>query len=193
MKLSIVVPVYNVEAFLKKCVNSLLVQDLPKDDYEIILVDDGSTDDSGALCDALAAEQGNIRVIHQQNRGLSGARNTGIAVAKGVYIQFVDSDDFLESNVLGGLVKRVENNDLDILRFNYQNVFETGGVFEPNKYAKPFVDFSGEVCDGVTGLRLLCLSVYVQDIPTEKGWEWFQGRDLLRGRRMDAEDSHPSR
>ena len=153
MKLSIVVPVYNVEAFLKKCFNSLLVQDLPKDDYEIILVDDGSTDDSGALCDALAAEQGNIRVIHQQNRGLSGARNTGIAVAKGVYIQFVDSDDFLESNVLGGLVKRVENNDLDILRFNYQNVFETGGVFEPNKYAKPFVDFSGEVCDGVTFLN----------------------------------------
>lgn len=153
MKLSIIVPVYNVEAFLRKCVDSLLDQDLPVSDYEIILVDDGSTDGSGALCDALVAEHGNIRVIHQQNRGLSGARNAGIAVAEGPFVIFVDSDDFLESNVLGELVKRVEDKDLDILRFNYQNVNEAGEVFEPNKYAKPFVDFSEEVCDGVTFLN----------------------------------------
>lgn len=153
MKLSIIVPVYNVEAFLKKCVDSLLAQDLPADEYEIIIVDDGSTDGSGALADALAAECGNIRVIHQQNRGLSGARNAGIPASTGDYILFVDSDDFLEPNVLGGLVRQMEEKQLDILRFNYQNVNMDGEVFEPNKYSKPFVDYSEEVCDGITFLN----------------------------------------
>ena len=153
MNLSIIVPVYNVEAFLKKCVDSLLDQDLSQDDYEIILVEDGSTDGGGALCDALAAANGNIHVIHQQNRGLSGARNAGIPVAKGDYVIFVDSDDFLEPNVLGGLVRQMKDKQLDILRFNYQNVNMDGEVFEPNKYVKPYVNYSGEVCDGETFLN----------------------------------------
>ena len=153
MKLSVIVPVYNVEAYLRKCVDSLLNQDLPASEYEIVLVDDGSTDGSGALCDTLAAARGNIRVIHQENRGLSGARNTGIAAAVGEFVQFVDSDDWLDPNVLGGLVRQLEEQELDILRFNYQNVNMEGEVFEPNKYSKPFVDFSREVCDGVTFLN----------------------------------------
>ena len=153
MKLSIIVPVYNVETFLNKCVDSLLNQDLPKEDYEIILVDDGSKDGSGNLCDSLAEEHGNIRVIHQQNCGLSGARNAGIPVASGDYVLFVDSDDYLCPNVLGTLVGRMEDQDLDILRFNYQNVNMDGAVFEPNKYVKPFVDYSSEVCDGETFLN----------------------------------------
>ena len=153
MKLSIIVPVFNVEAYLQKCVDSLLNQDIPASLYEIILVDDGSTDRSGALCDTLAAGHGNIRVIHQRNRGLSGARNAAIAATAGQYVLFVDSDDFLEPNILGELVRQVEDKDLDILRFNYQNVNDAGAVFEPNKYVKPFVDFSGEVCDGVTFLN----------------------------------------
>ena len=149
MILSIVVPVYNVEAYLQKCADSLLAQDLPKDEYEIILVDDGSNDSCPQLCDDLAAVHGNIRVIHQQNKGLSGARNTGIAAATGQYILFVDSDDFLNPNVLGALVGQMEGDNLDNLRFNYQNVNMAGEVFEPNKYSKPFVDYSSEVCDGV--------------------------------------------
>ena len=153
MKLSIIVPVYNVEAFLTKCVDSMLAQDLPADDYEIIIVDDGSTDGSGALADALAAEHGNIRVIHQRNRGLSGARNAGIPIASGTYVMFVDSDDFLCPNVLGTLVGLMESKEVDILRFNYQNVNMEGAVFEPNKYVKPFVDYSDVVCDGETFLN----------------------------------------
>ena len=153
MKLSIIVPVYNVEAFLNKCVDSLLAQDLPADEYEVIIVDDGSTDSSGALCDTLAAEYGHIRVIHQRNRGLSGARNAGIPVASGTYVLFVDSDDFLCPNVLGTLVGLMESKELDILRFNYQNVNMEGAVFEPNKYVKPFVDYSDVVCDGETFLN----------------------------------------
>ena len=153
MILSIVVPVYNVEAYLKKCVDSLLNQDLPPEDYEIILVDDGATDSSGALCDEFAAGYDNIRVIHQKNGGLSAARNTGIGAAKGKYIQFVDSDDYLSAHVLRGFVEQMEAKNLDVLRFNYRNVNISGKVFEPNKYSKPFVDYSEEVCDGLTFLN----------------------------------------
>ena len=129
VKLSIVVPIYNVEQYLRKCVDSLLAQDY--NDYEIILVDDGSTDSCPAICDEYASKYHTshikhhtctIRVIHQENGGLSAARNTGIKAARGTYLCFVDSDDYWEENVLGGLMAQVEREDLDVLRFNYQNV-----------------------------------------------------------------------
>lgn len=153
MLLSIIVPVYNVEAYLQKCVASLLNQDIPAMEYEIILVNDGSTDKSGQLCDILAKSGSNIRVIHQSNKGLGAARNTGIAAANGKYIQFVDSDDYLCPNVLRGLMHQIESQSLDILRINYQNVNSDGEVFMPNKYSKPFDDYSKEVCDGLTFLN----------------------------------------
>ena len=153
MKLSIIVPIYKVETYLCKCVDSILNQNLPKDDYEIILVDDGSPDRCGEICDEYASKYGNIRVIHRKNGGLSAARNSGIEVAQGKYIQFVDSDDYLEPNVLKALVEKMETDNLDVLRFNYQNVNENYEVFEPNKVSKPFVDYRDEVCDGLTFLN----------------------------------------
>ena len=153
LKLSIIVPVYNVEKYLHKCVDSLLAQDLLTDEYEIILVDDGSPDLCGEICDNYAAAHPNIRVIHRENGGLSAARNSGIDAAQGKYIQFVDSDDFLEPNVLKRLVQKMEDEQLDILRFNYQNVNEKYEVFEPNKVSKPFVDYRDKVCDGLTFLN----------------------------------------
>ena len=172
MKLSIIVPIYNVAPYLRKCVDSLLAQDIS--DYEIILVDDGSTDDSGAIADEIVKEaMGNgqwaidnesnrqspiansptLRVIHQENAGLSAARNTGIAVAQGEYIMFVDSDDYLQPNVLGALMEQVEREQLDVLRFNYQNVNEQYEVFLPFKDAKRDVDYSEDVVDGETFLN----------------------------------------
>ena len=91
MRFSVIVPVYNVEAYLKTCVDSVIAQTCS--DYELILVDDGSTDHSGALCDRLAAKTG-CHVVHQENGGLGTARNTGIATARGDYLVFLDSDDF---------------------------------------------------------------------------------------------------
>lgn len=151
--ISIIVPVYNVEPFLRGCIDSLLNQDLDTSCYEIILIDDGSTDSSGAICDKYAREHCCVHVLHQQNKGLGAARNTGIAAASGKYIQFVDSDDYLCPNVLGEIVHKLENQGLDILRFNYQNVTKGGVVFEPNKYSKPFDDYSKEVCDGSSFLN----------------------------------------
>ena len=98
MQLSIIIPVYNVERHLVRCVKSVLAQGLAN--YEVILVDDGSTDQSRALCDTLQREHSCITVIHQANGGLSAARNTGIEAAKGEYITFVDSDDELSPYTL---------------------------------------------------------------------------------------------
>lgn len=153
MILSIVVPVYNVENYLSKCLDSILNQDIAKDDYEIVVVNDGSTDSSGEIAKEYAEKHTNITLINQENQGLSGARNSGIRVAKGKYIQFVDSDDYLEPNVEKSLVERMESENLDILRFNYQNVNENYEVFEPNKVSKPFVDYRDEVCYGIAFLN----------------------------------------
>lgn len=151
-RLSIIVPVYNVESYLRKCVDSLLDQDLSPTDYEIILVDDGSPDQCPLIADDYAGKHGNVKVLHRLNGGLSAARNSGLKVASGKYVQFVDSDDYLEPDVLKGLMEKMEQDELDVLRFNYQNVNERYEVFEPNKVSKPFVDYRDEVCDGLTFL-----------------------------------------
>lgn len=165
MKLSIIVPIYNVAPYLRKCVDSLLGQDIS--DYEIILVDDGSTDDSGTIADEIVKEAiGNrqwaidnetnrptLRVIHQSNAGLSAARNTGIAAATGEYIMFVDSDDYLQPNTLGTLLEQAERDNLDVLRFRYQNVRESGDAFAPYKDMTNYNDYSSTPTDGLTFLN----------------------------------------
>lgn len=153
LKLSVIVPIYNVEKYLHKCVDSLLNQDLPSEDYEIILVDDGSPDRCGEICDEYASHYANVKVVHRENGGLSAARNSGIEVARGQYVQFVDSDDFLEPNVLKTLVEKMEADRLDVLRFNYKNVNERYEEIEPNKDPKRWVNYSSEVCDGHTFLN----------------------------------------
>ena len=152
LKLSIIVPIYDVACYLTKCLDSILRQDLTADDFEVILVNDGSTDESGTIAQTYADKYPHIKLINQPNGGLSAARNTGIRHAKGKYIQFVDSDDYLEPNVLGTLVQKMEQEQLDVLRFNYQNVNDQYQVFEPYKAIKPFVDYRDVVCDGLTFL-----------------------------------------
>ena len=154
-KLSIIVPIYNVAPYLRKCVDSLLAQDYS--DYEIILVDDGSTDESSSICEEYAKIvnsekliEKSIRVLHQKNAGLSAARNAGLKLAKGKYVCFVDSDDYWEENVLGKLMVQIEREQLDVLRFNYQNVRFVENqyeVFEPNKTSR-YIDTSTEIIDG---------------------------------------------
>ena len=115
MLFSIIVPVYNVEKYLNTCVESLINQSYT--DYEIILVDDGSKDSSGHMCDEYAKHDTKIKVVHQKNGGLSCARNTGIKEAKGEYLVFVDSDDWIDLNALNDLAK--------IITKTYPEVVET--------------------------------------------------------------------
>ena len=108
--ISIIVPVYKAEKYLDNCINSLLAQTYT--DLEIILVDDGAPDASGAICDAYAAKDSRIRVIHQQNGGLSAARNAGLFVASGEYVGFVDADDTVESDMFELLVHAINGHQL---------------------------------------------------------------------------------
>lgn len=117
MKLSIVIPVYNSREFLHNAVESVLSDE--GSDWELILVNDGSTDGSGQLCEQYALEDSRVRVIHQENRGPGGARNTGLENARGAYLFFVDSDDGLNPGALGVIRQALDKWMPDILTFDY--------------------------------------------------------------------------
>ena len=113
--ISVIIPVYNVEEYLRECVDSVLSQTY--ENYEIILVDDGSTDNSGKICDEYA-KNSKITVIHKENGGLSDTRNKGLELAKGEYIYFLDSDDFIVSETFEELVSAITKADADFVFFD---------------------------------------------------------------------------
>lgn len=125
MNLSIIIPVFKVEKYIRHCIESCLNQDVSKQVYEIIAVNDGSPDNCLDILNELCKSVENMRVISQANSGLSIARNTGLSIAKGEYVWFVDSDDSISENCLGKIIARLKNN-LDILQIQYRYVFENG-------------------------------------------------------------------
>lgn len=116
--LSIVIPVYNVEKYIKQCLNSLVIQDLTE--IEIILIDDGSTDSSGKICDEYSKKYSSIKVYHQKNGGRSSARNLGIQVATSTWITFVDSDDLVTNDYIDTLKSILYKSNIDIIIFKYR-------------------------------------------------------------------------
>ena len=119
IKVSIVVPVYNVEKYLNQCVDSVLAQTYKN--IEVILVDDGATDASPAICDEYAEKDNRVKVVHKKNGGLSSARNSGIKVATGDYLMFIDSDDYWNADfVLRELIDKTLASDADITCFGYR-------------------------------------------------------------------------
>lgn len=123
MKFSIVVPVYKVEDYLPNCIKSITNQ--THSDFELILVDDGSPDRCGAICDGYAARDPRIRVIHKENGGASSARNAGVAAAGGDYVLFLDGDDaWASSDFLRSMSERLEKTRADVLSFNYRKIYE---------------------------------------------------------------------
>ena len=110
--ISIIVPVYNVETYLRKCLDSILGQS--ERDLEILLIDDGSSDSSGSICDEYSSSDKRIRVFHTENRGVSAARNLGLREARGEYIGFVDSDDWIEPTMYEEMLNALKSNDADI-------------------------------------------------------------------------------
>lgn len=141
---SVIVPVYNVSAYLPQCLDSILGQDYEK--LEVILIDDGSPDDSGAICDRYARKDSRIRVIHQKNAGAAAAKNAGLRIATGEYLSFVDSDDYLEPGVYRYLVDILKENEADVVRCAFRNVYRSrteDNLYEPGR----------RVVDGITFLR----------------------------------------
>ena len=151
MNLSFIIPVYNVEKYLAKCLDSVLVDN--QFTGQVICVNDGSSDNSAAILEQYAKKYPNVEVITQPNAGLSAARNTGIKVATGEYVCFLDSDDFWTENILNGLMEQLKRDNLDVLRFDFRNVNEQYEEFHPNKDPKRDVDLSETVVDGETFLN----------------------------------------
>lgn len=147
--LSIIVPMYKSEAYLPKCLDSLLDQDISHEDYEIVLIDDGSPDGGKALAEGYASRYQNIVVLSQDNKGTSGARNTGLRYASGKYVYFVDPDDYILENSLKEILQKMEDESLDVLRFGYYEVDED---YHFTKSAKHFQepDYSSRIMDGYT-------------------------------------------
>ena len=123
--ISVIVPVYNVEKYLGKCVDSILAQTY--ENLEIILVEDGTRDGCGAICDAYAAKDPRVRVIHKENGGLSSARNAGMDIARGEYFGFVDSDDWIEPETYETLLNLAEKYDADLVSGSRYDVAEPTG------------------------------------------------------------------
>ena len=118
---SIIIPVYNCEKYISRCIDSILSQTY--NNFSIILIDDGSTDNSPAICDSYTLKDKRISVIHKKNMGVSNARNDGIRKAEGDWILFCDSDDWFEKETLSIANKNLLNNDFDILQFGFQYVY----------------------------------------------------------------------
>lgn len=123
--ISIIVPIYNAENYLSRCIESILGQALRN--FEIILIDDGSTDKSGSICDYWEQKYDSIKVIHKTNGGVSSARNLGIKAAQGKYIAFIDSDDYLETKDFGKILNICIENDLDVCLYKFKIEDKNGG------------------------------------------------------------------
>jgi glycosyltransferase EpsJ len=167
---SIIIPVYNVERYLNHCLDSIIAQSYT--DLEIILIDDGSTDKSGEICDSYAQKDKRIKVIHQKNSGVSAARNAGIDAAAGCYISFVDSDDWISPDMYETIAGYIANDDIDILRFNaYRkgeliNELPFSGKYAGGKYEQevllPFI--GSAYFGGMFMLGVLWLHVFRREI-----------------------------
>ena len=164
--LSIIVPVYDVERYLPKCIDSILAQTFT--DFELILVEDGSPDNCPALCDAAAAKDARIRVLHQKNGGLSAARNAGLDAARGKWIGFVDSDDYIAPEMYEALYKAVQSTGADLALCDYAEVDETGAPCLP-----PYTGLAQRI---FTGRELLKRATNTMAQPA---WNKLYRRDLL--------------
>ncbi len=147
MKLSIIVPVYNAEKWLRRCVESLLNQDIDKSEYEILLIDDGSKDGSLALAQQLANEASNIRVFTQPNAGPGAARNRGIDNATGDYLMFVDADDYLKPNSLAPILDIAISNGLDLCFYRLLVITQDVNFIGGNNA------ITADICSGEYALR----------------------------------------
>lgn len=136
---TIVIPVYNVSNYVEKCIRSCYNQNVPICDFEVIIVNDGSTDDSLKICEKLKNEYSNLKIISQKNKGLSGARNTGLKHANGKYIWFVDSDDWIEQECLDFIFEQLKWYDVDLFWMGHDVIYKgvSNRKYIPNTIDNP--------------------------------------------------------
>ena len=168
MKLSVVIPLYNKEKYIDRCIKSLLAQDISLDEYEIIIVDDGSMDKGCLICQRYADKYANIRFFTQENAGPSAARNRGLEASKGNYIYFLDADDYIATNVLNTVLVRCEQNNLDILKFNTKEIEEGSSL---DLLPQHLEETNCQVMDGITFVAERGLK--------NEAWRYFIKNDFL--------------
>ena len=172
-KVSIIVPVYNCEKYLERCLKSLINQSLEA--IEIILVNDGSTDKSGVICESFARLDSRIIVLHQENGGSHAARNTGLEIASGSYIGFVDADDFVDPYMFEKLYLAIIENDCSISFCDYYRYFNKNNFYKNNTMAEKGVNEGSEICKKFIGnaidefekkfhLASVCRCLYSKDL-----------------------------
>ena len=167
--ISVIVPVYNVEPYLRRCVDSILRQTYRN--LEILLVDDGSTDRSGTICDEYARQDTRVRVIHQKNQGQAAARNHGIDQEKGGYLSFVDSDDFIDERMLETLYHDAVEADVMLAAAGFRKVSDAVASSAPTEGIGP------EIMSGKEAIDSLLLSEEIGDFP----WNKLYDRRLFDG------------
>lgn len=149
IRLSFIVPCYNVERYVQQCLDSIFACPLNEDEYEVVCIDDCSPDGSYEILKANEPDHPNMRIIrHTENKGLGGARNTGIREAKGQYLWFVDSDDFVSPEFIPEMIQLCVQNELDVLAFNYRDVDENGVRLKDTKVFE-----QSSVMDGIAFVK----------------------------------------
>lgn len=136
--ISVIIPVYNVEKYLDQCVKSVLDQSYRN--LEIILVDDGSIDKSGEICDHYAESYKNVRVIHNNNQGPAASRRCGVENAKGSLVMFVDADDWIEKNILDVLSKEMKNSNADVVLCNFADIYNNGKIMKYQPFQEKAIE-----------------------------------------------------
>ncbi len=164
---SIIIPVYNVEKYLDKCIESVTNQTL--EDIEIILINDGSGDNSPKLCDKWAKKDSRVKVIHQENCGVSVARNIGIKIATSKYIAFIDSDDYISNKYIEKLFNEAQDSFADVVVCNFNRVTEKGDVLNTDQCRVSKGVFNGiEICEMFSSIPVTfispCFKLYKKDL-----------------------------
>ena len=190
-RISVIIPVYKVEAYLRRCIDSIINQSFR--DLEIILVDDGSPDNCGVICDEYACRDARIHVIHQENMGLYGARNTGLEAASGEYISFVDSDDWIEADMYACMLEIIDDCHPDMVRFGLKKML-SGKIMSERKMAYANGFYKGELLnsqrlDIISNEHILdykkerlmsaCTNLYRRELVMEYGLRFVSEREIL--------------
>lgn len=173
---SIIVPVYNVEKYLEQCVNSILNQSYKL--IEIILVNDGSKDSSGELCEILAKRDDRIHLVHKDNEGLGLARNTGLKYVNGKYVTFIDSDDYVDMDLIENLYNAIKENNADACIGGYKRVNDSGKVVYKETYENKI--YEKEKCTNDLLPRMLGSSPQKSDSIRMSVWNVLYSMDIIR-------------
>ena len=187
--ISVIIPIYNVEKYLSDCIDSVLNQTYSN--LEIILVDDGSTDNSGKICDSYEKKYSNIKTVHKKNAGLGYARNTGLEHATGDYVMFLDSDDYLDNDCLAILMKYMIDNSLDLVKSGLKRVTDSQKIIYKSNYDDKLyvdLDIKNELLPKTIGSSpnksdsidmSVCGSIYKLNIIKNNKLKFYSERDVL--------------